>query len=84
MDSFEAFARSLVGTWTTEKPTKPGWYWYRDKDIPTQPVYVYNAVGGLFVELWNGEIRSFESRSGRWKSMSGQWAGPIREPEEMP
>lgn len=31
-------------SWTTENPTTPGWYWYRDggqNNVPTMP-YVYS------------------------------------------
>ncbi len=60
--------------WTTEKPTTPGWYWYKGAGYSTT-LYVYTANGGLFVEDhdYTGPVQGYP----------GEWAGPIPEPEEV-
>ena len=35
--------------WTTDKPTKPGWYWYRSKRDRLQNIELIE---------WNNELRS--------------------------
>ena len=67
--------------WTSEKPTKPGWYWYMEFGrsyvlrlyevqlpelaTPSKPLY---AASGYF--------------GGAVDDMHGQWAGPLEEPQE--
>ena len=64
--------------WTNEKPTSPGWYWWREhRDSAPVVVYVYRGSAGLFVHLDTGELRKLEN-----DSIHGQWAGPISEPME--
>ncbi len=62
--------------WTTEKPTAPGWYWYKGAGYPTI-LYVYTEtfIGSLFVEDpdYGGPVQGYP----------GEWAGPIPEPEEV-
>jgi hypothetical protein len=67
-------------TWTNEKPTVEGWYWYRDKPGASERV----------VELyhWQGGPKLFYREIGRILGMpifhdeAGQFAGPIPKPEE--
>lgn len=63
-------------TWTKNKPTTPGYWWHEDVNCPKQIVYVYDAVGGLFVEMWNGQIFSMSLLGGEWSDQ------PIEEPKE--
>lgn len=61
--------------WTTEKPTEPGWYWWR-LDERKSPI-VFLRCGDNFhtvIDLYDG-----------WDGTSpdgGEWSGPIPEPEE--
>lgn len=63
-------------TWTRDVPTKPGWYWWRDKQpgvIFLRIYLIYDFDGTLMVD--EGE---------EWKPVSdkgGEWQGPL-EPEE--
>ena len=65
-------------TWTTEQPTKPGWYWWRDSEASeAQVVRVCVAdddVLGLRAETVNWDCLVCEC--------DGEWAGPIEEPKE--
>ena len=59
--------------WTNEKPTKPGWYWYRERcDFTPWCAYFY---------FLKGEITIRDSEKDGISTM-GQFAGPIPEPSE--
>ena len=58
--------RSL--TWTKEKPTVNGWYWYRSQ-----------AYGKVIGKVYNGRVH-WNRDSSRIARLVGEWAGPIREP----
>ena len=74
-DTLETFARSLVGTWTEEKPTTPGWYFWRPQDGYKEGVReVIRTPMGICTQLV--DFFDYELR--------GQWAGPICEPKEQP
>lgn len=65
--------------WTDESPTEPGWYWYRQKEnVPEKywrPHQVVAVDDCLFVSTTkHGNDREV-------KFFTGQWAGPIEEPE---
>lgn len=53
--------------WTTEKPTIPGWYWWRFDAAAT------HAPECTFVADW---------RIARQQEWIGEWAGPIPMPKE--
>ena len=59
-------------TWSSENPSKPGWYWWRDK--------------GMFPRIRliqkDRDSRLFTDTNVYAKFEKGQWAGPIPEPEE--
>jgi hypothetical protein len=54
--------------WTTDKPTMPGWYWYRNK--PAQEAILVRFDG----------INYFPMDSNAWLDL-GEWSGPITPPE---
>lgn len=59
--------------WTTDQPTKPGWYWQRRphfKGEGAHIVQVRNYVGKLCIMNWEIPNKDVE------------WAGPIPEPLE--
>ena len=75
-------------TWTTEKPSKPGWYWWRDLSAleataSCMVVYVYEGIGDKFGPML------FVQRDGSYgdirpvRDVKGEWQGPI-EAEEVP
>ena len=52
--------------WTTTKPDRPGWYWWRPcKGVVPMVTQVYTLIGHIYV-----------------KHDSGEWAGPIEKPTE--
>jgi len=57
--------------WTTEKPTKPGWYWFEDALTPLRIVHLRQGEDDLHVE------GALISRVLFW---CGKWAGPIEPP----
>ncbi len=60
-------------TWTTEKPSKVGWYWWRSKgDVQILSLYECDSLlraEGIDIH-WGVE------------TLEGEWAGPIVPPEE--
>jgi hypothetical protein len=73
-------------TWTSEKPTEPGWYWHRIS-VHTKPTFVKmwqdENDGGRLV--FTGDSNGFPAKIGSAvpaEKLRGQWAGPIPEPVE--
>lgn len=67
-------------TWTTEKPTNPGWYWYgADKEVFPIIVAVQKRedMAG-FVKLFALFIESLDRLE--TETLPGQWAGPLLPP----
>jgi hypothetical protein len=66
--------------WTNEKPTKPGWYWWRENKVKgyerTHIIHVFGtALNGLaIISGWSGMLDETV------KEFGGQFAGPIPEP----
>lgn len=62
--------------WTSEKPSKPGWYWWRnmqsDPPEPPQPVEIYWVNHLVYGPMLH--VSRFE----------GEWAGPIELPVCQP
>ena len=61
--------------WTQDTPTVPGWYWHRS---PSGVIWVEELAlrgGQLVVVDQNGRAHALET-------CSGEWAGPIPQPEE--
>ncbi len=61
--------------WTTEPPTKPGWYWHCDpeRDGETQVFEVWLESG----TLWLSDYGEFVAVS----RMYGRWMGPLDVPD---
>lgn len=67
--------------WTTDKPTKKGWYWWRDMRHGHRiSLVVYIEFG----ERGCGLVSfAYAERYRELKDMThGEWAGPIPETEE--
>jgi len=66
--------------WTTERPKKPGWYWYRGSVFKSR----------IFWEMYEVDVdgyRIYTDENGCTKytiinELDGEWAGPIPEPTE--
>lgn len=59
-----------MSEWTTEKPTVPGWYWYKGNWNAETVHVVYAQNGRLYARWWD------------WvDEMNGQWAGPLEVPK---
>ena len=60
--------------WTTKKPTKPGWYWYRGEcDGNTPKVLHFIDDDGDGPYLATSEDRALND-------LDGEWAGPVEPP----
>lgn len=59
-------------TWTTQKPTKPGFWFYRNGFTRTM-FLIMNERGELQTEYYT-QVKEIDG---------GEWAGPIPEPEEV-
>ena len=66
-------ARERAVTWTSEKPTVPGWYFWKQQPRGHETVV---RVFDTYV-YWGGGLRTEDI-----SNVSGQWAGPIPAPEE--
>ena len=62
--------------WTSEKPTEPGWYWYRDIDdasYGTEMCHVENVNGELCGAFNDRDMPPVDN-------LNGQWCGPLPRP----
>ena len=62
----------MTRAWTREKPTKPGWYWWRQTKRHYGEIVCVIDIDILTVNR-NGVITEVRG---------GEWAGPIPEPIE--
>ena len=73
--------------WTTEPPTEPGWYWWREYPEPGALHMVKVArrppYGRMVILLSATEVRPVSGRQAyeMQRGMHAQFAGPIPEPE---
>ena len=67
--------------WTTDKPTKPGWYWYKGEDHDIE----YHADGIAIVEVIKEEdwlVCRHSNSDNEWiEDSQAQWAGPLEMPK---
>lgn len=65
--------------WTSDKPTAPGWYWYRGAHTSNRAevVSVGEMLQGRPLHAWFNET-DMENYS--VEELDGQFAGPIQEP----
>ncbi len=61
--------------WTSEKPTKLGWYWHRPGEGKTPTTIRVLVFGGALRAETGGYFERVEY-------LTGQWAGPLEEPQE--
>lgn len=69
--------------WTSEKPTKPGWYWYRRGPALGWCVvtvdHLITWANRCLVDTPQLVVIDFAVPL---DEMGGQWAGPLEEPQE--
>ena len=77
----EVCKQSLV--WTKDKPTKPGQFWfYRVSNLDISHIVVKTWYKGFFNKPETGELWVlFRGSSSPISECTGEWAGPIPEPE---
>jgi hypothetical protein len=65
--------------WTPVKPTEPGWYWYRDREMfATRPtLLLIEIAGGPWIRR-DVFTRALIAIDGKF---NGLWAGPLTPPE---
>ena len=72
--------------WTSEAPTKPGWYWHKDADAPGHPgdphvriFLVYEWLGTLCVNIFDEDKPFIEYQTKVVGTMGGlwQWCKPL-------
>lgn len=64
-------------TWTTDKPTKEGWYWYRENGQAAVIVQCYSIDPIEGPMLWEfGLEQDFHG-----VNSPGEWFGPLEIPE---
>ena len=70
--------------WTTQPPTEPGYYWWRAEQIdPRWPEIVeINRFVDIHGTPFLGGYVAGSARRRHINEMTGEWAGPIPEPEE--
>ena len=70
----DAALASPVPAWSSEKPTKPGWYWYRPENNGLNSLMCWVSTDGvvMFVMFKHSHIRD----------MDGEWVGPLQPPQE--
>lgn len=67
--------------WTNEKPTKPGWYWWREDNAVVWLIYIYSAADGrMGCDCYRPKRARLRRPIGKY--LTGQFAGPIPEPTE--
>ena len=58
-------------TWTTEKPTRPGWYWYRKGEKDVQLLMDVRKIEGQLTAHWSNGVSEVIDH------MCGEWSGPL-------
>ena len=73
-------------TWTTERPTEPGWYWFEvGNDSPARMTRNIRAIVLVGEDpLYTPPRLRVQFPQGTFHvgRMGGRWAGPIPQPEE--
>ncbi len=66
--------------WSSNKPTKPGWYWWKDRELGPDIIPIVEVSSGLVYDSGLGVECQIPVGEYGYKS---EWAGPIPEPEEV-
>lgn len=65
--------------WTTEKPSRAGWYWWRMGTRDAEIVEI-EEIAGILTVFQTGYDENLAKSVKFWE---GEWAGPLEEPEEQ-
>jgi hypothetical protein len=65
-------------TWTTDKPTKQGWYWYRE--MPTSPAHPVKVFGPKLFYVWPMDDLAKDNETKDIGDCHGEFAGPMEPP----
>jgi len=69
--------------WTTETPTKPGWYFWRKPALSSYPTMVLVMFTpdqrSLYTVFHDGSLEK-DNQSAQSEESSVEWAGPIEPP----
>ncbi len=69
-------------TWTTDKPTKPGFYWWKDRQNAQTLVFVRpDDIVEIMTVIETPTYRWIDHHNVVLSQMTGEWQGPI-EPSE--
>ena len=61
-------------SWTTDKPTMPGWYWWREVDSKDGFIVQVDIEGETVSSSGTADDASLDEMVG------GEWAGPLEPP----
>ena len=64
--------------WTTKKPIKQGWYWYRETS--TSPAHPVKIFGPKLFYAWPMDDRPRENEMKDIDDCHGEFAGPLDPP----
>lgn len=72
-------------TWTNDRPTEQGWYWYHEDGInhnKPMPAWIFGTGGKrIYVDLCAVHERHDFARTRDITTCKGKWAGPMDVPE---
>jgi hypothetical protein len=65
-------------SWTRKRPTKPGWYWYRDADREEVVLHVFDPQGNGVMKVWEWSEGHMLRPIAEY---DGEWWGPMTPPQ---
>ena len=71
-------------TWTKDKPSSLGWYWYRQPDFnmdKPMPAWVFDSHRLFYVQLMPVHEPSNAPVAKNVKDYDGEWYGPMEAPK---
>jgi hypothetical protein len=71
-------------TWTSDKPTQSGWYFYRERgknrDKPMS-AWIYTLGESLYLSMFVPHRYIPRQENGQLNDFPGEWWGPVEVPE---
>ncbi len=70
--------------WTFDKPTRPGWYWYKERGVNLDypmPAWVFDQPPFVCVLLFAVQERDKYRQVKQVKEYAGEWWGPFGAPK---
>ena len=82
-DALRAQLAALTLTWTREKPTTPGWYWWRlSPQTKKEDLVIFQVFFGVKTQRWYAQGGPRPEDIFPVYTIHGEWAGPIPLPTE--